>query len=261
MKRKIFITALAAALSTLPVSAGAATQQRLCQNLERRLDAVAAPSPATRTQLDHALRRARQDGCDGYSLSRGSICRGHTIRIQRLQARVADMNSGGYYRGERARLRSAIRANGCRSVGRPQPDRGGMVVRVERKPEPVLDASGNIPVPTARPMSPAEEYRAEYVTYAKSLRDAADLREWARLVQPHPIPADRRAVRVVGAKFLPDPNEEMNFERIARGDADPLNDVLVSVMSWIDQGIVSTAVAQESESAPQEDVIRTASAE
>ena len=107
-------------------------------------------------------------------------------------------------------------------------------------------------------MSPAEEYRAEYVGYARSLKEAADNRAWKRLTKAHPIPPERREVRIVGSKFLPDPNEEMEFDRIAKGNAGPFNSVLASVVAFIDQSVVSTAAAGESEEEAKGDRVQTA---
>ena len=42
------------------------------------------------------------------------------------------------------------------------------------------------------------------------------------LPEARPIPDDRKDVRVVGWKFLPDADEEMEFQRIARGEGDPV---------------------------------------
>ena len=42
------------------------------------------------------------------------------------------------------------------------------------------------------------------------------------LPEARPIPDNRKDVRVVGWKFLPDADEEMEFQRIARGEGDPV---------------------------------------
>ena len=44
----------------------------------------------------------------------------------------------------------------------------------------------------------------------------------AALPEARPIPDDRKDVRVVGWKFLPDADEEMEFQRIAHGEGDPV---------------------------------------
>ena len=44
----------------------------------------------------------------------------------------------------------------------------------------------------------------------------------AALPEARPIPDDRKDVRVVGWKFRPDADEEMEFQRIARGEGDPV---------------------------------------
>ena len=44
----------------------------------------------------------------------------------------------------------------------------------------------------------------------------------AALPEARPIPDNRKDVRVVGWKFLPDADEEMEFQRIARGEGDPV---------------------------------------
>ena len=42
------------------------------------------------------------------------------------------------------------------------------------------------------------------------------------LPEARPIPDNRKDVRVVGWKFLPDADEEMEFQRIAHGEGDPV---------------------------------------
>lgn len=52
--------------------------------------------------------------------------------------------------------------------------------------------------------------------------EAAAAFDGATLPEARPIPDSRRNVRVVGWKFLPEADEEMEFQRIARGDSDPI---------------------------------------
>ncbi|MEX0409223.1 hypothetical protein ABGN05_26625 [Aquibium sp. LZ166] len=63
----------------------------------------------------------------------------------------------------------------------------------------------------------------------------------------------------MGQKFLATPEEEFDFERIARSQTDPFNDALVSVVAWVGGSVPTTAVAQEGTG--EDDLQQLASAE
>ena len=93
----------------------------------------------------------------------------------------------------------------------------------------------------------------------RSMESTGDLQEWERISAPHPIPPARQNVRLVGQKFLATPEEEFDFERIARNQTDPFNDALVSVVAWVGGSVPTTAVAQEGTG--EDDLQQLASAE
>lgn len=243
------MTVLSLTMAFAPTGASAASNS-FCRQLENRLHSVAAPSrPAADARLSRALHMARVDGCDGgYVVGRNSHCRAHANRIRQLRDMAGSAVAARDQRATRARIKAALRANECYAPRNSQPvERVARVVRVDPSANPVRDVAGNIPVPSPRPLSPAEAYRAEYVAYGKSLDAAAALRIYAQLAEPRDLTPGQRDIRVVGGKFLPEPNEDMEFQRIAMGRSNPANDVVASVLRWVESGFVTSAVAEEIE--------------
>jgi hypothetical protein len=218
--RRAIAFILPAVLAFLPLSTNTADAASICQQIERRLVAV--------TQTHESGGRERFD---------------RAVRLSRLERFPA--RSSGFARGdadrERARLTAALRADGC--VG-GQMDRGQVMARDTLGPA-IRTMDGSIPVPLPRPASPAEIRQARYVEHGESRLAALDLARAEELARPRAIPASRREIRVVGGRFLAQPDENMNFVAIATGSASPANQVLGGLLAVMDVGIVSSAVAAE----------------
>ncbi len=235
---------LPAALLAAP---GTADASSICRMLEQRIAAVsAAPRVDVRSQLDRAIGQSRAAGCgaSGYASPRDHHCRAHAMRIDRL--RHAGSERAGLSRSdvrrETLRLQAAQRANDC--FGRPAP-RSERVASAGRVGAPVRTMDGTIPVPLPRPASPSEIYQAGYVAHGESRVAAVAMERARELAQARPVPADRQSVRVVGGKFLPDPNEEMDFMAIATRSDNPANEFVASMFSTIEGYVVSGAIAAE----------------
>jgi len=244
--RRALAFVLPAVLAFLPLSTNTADAASICQQIERRLVAVTqTPEAGGRERFDRAIRQSRAAGCGprGFASPRDAHCRVHAQRIHDLQRFVA--RSTGFARNdagrERARLTAALRANGC--VG-GQIERGQVTARDTLGPA-IRTMDGSIPVPLPRPASPAEIRQARYVEHGASRLAALDLARAEELARPRAIPASRHGIRVVGGRFLAQPDEDMNFVAIATGSASPANQVLGGLLAVMDVGIVSSAVAAE----------------
>lgn len=254
MKTPIALSMTVLSLTMAIGSTGAsAASGSFCRQLENRLHVVAAPSrSAIDNRLSRAVQMARADGCDagGFTVGRNTECRAHVNRIQRLRDMAGSATRSNERAATRTQIKAALRANGCyepreRKYEPRERKPVERVVRLEPSANPVRDVAGNIPVPSPRPLSPAEAYRAQYVAYGRSLDTAADLLAYARLVEPRPLTPGQRNIRVVGGKFLPEQNDEMEFQRVAMGRSNPANDALASVLGWLKGGFVTSAVAEE----------------
>lgn len=243
-----------AVLALLPMSPAFSEAASVCRQIEQRL-AAAAPQPRRDTKaLDRAVRQSRAAGCGprGFASPHDTHCRIHAQRIHDLQsfAFVPTDTGRDRLRRERARLTAALRVNGC--IGR-QPVRNrtveatgrGHVVTIGRPGLPIRSVDGSIPVPTPRPASPGEVYQARYVEHGNSRIAALDIARAQELARPRPISPNRQAVRVVGGRFLPEPDSEMDFTTIAYGGASPANGILAGLLAAIESTIVSNAVASE----------------
>jgi hypothetical protein len=238
---------LPAALLLAPGAVGTADASSICRMLEQRIAAVAAaPRAGGRAKLERAVARSRADGCgaSGYASPRDHHCRAHADRIDRL--RNAGASSAGLSRSdvrrETQRLKAAQRANACFDGPAAAT---GRVASADRTGTPIRTIDGTIPVPLPRPASPSEIYQAGYVEHGESRVAAQSLERARELARARDVPADRLAVRVVGGKFLPDPNEEMDFMAIATTSDNPANEVLGQVLATIEGYVVSGAVAAE----------------
>lgn len=243
-----------ALLAFAPLSAAASEATSLCRQIEQRL-AAAAPQPRQDTKaLDRAVRQSRAAGCGpmGFSSPHDTHCRVHAQRIHDLQSFAFVPGDFGRdrLRRERARLTAALRVNGC--IGR-QPARNqmvetagrGQVATLNRVGAPILTVDGSTPVPTPRPSSPAEVYHARYVELGKSRIAALDIARGEELARPRPISPEREAVRVVGGRFLAEPDGEMDFRAIAYRGENPANGMLAGLLAVIEGIVVSSAVAAE----------------
>lgn len=243
-----------ALLALAPLSAAASEAASVCRQIEQRL-AAAAPQPRQDTKaLDRAVRQSRAAGCGpmGFSSPHDTHCRVHAQRIHDLQsfAFVPGDSGRDRLRRERARLTAALRVNGC--MGR-QPARNQMVETAGRRQvatlnrigAPILTVDGSIPVPTPRPASPAEIYKARYVELANSRIAALDIARAEELARPRPISPERETVRVVGGRFLAEPDGEMKFKAIAYRSESPANGMLAGLLAVIGGVFVSSAVAAE----------------
>ncbi|WP_187970260.1 hypothetical protein [Aquibium microcysteis] len=230
-----------ALLALLPLSTTASEAGSLCRQIEHRLAAVSAVPHRAQDGLARAVRLSRQAGCgpNGFASPRDTHCRAHASRIQALR-------SSGFAPGdaarERSRLKAALRANGCQ---RQQVESPRQVVRV-KSPEPaVRTMDGTIPVPMPRPASPSEIYQANYVKHARTRMAAIDMARLEELAQPRAIPPSRQSIRIVGGRFLAQPDAETNFIAIATGSESAANEILGGVLAIIGDAIVSKAVAAE----------------
>lgn len=255
LRRLAVSVMLPAAMGMLVVTGAPAAAASVCSQLEQRLAAVSsAPRADTARRLTRAIRLAQADGCGTYASPRDGICRAHSNRISRLRHAVG--GGGSNVGHERMRLEAALRGNGC--VGQ-KPGSSVRTAAVSTRPAavdrigvPLRTMDGSIPTPTPRPASPGEiyqaqleNYQAQYVEHGRSLQHAADLKRARVLAEVRPVPAERGQVRVVGGKFLPDPNEEMDFMTIATTSGNPVNEVLGSMLAAIEGTIVQRAVAAE----------------
>jgi hypothetical protein len=117
--------------------------------------------------------------------------------------------------------------------------------KIDRAGPPVLTTEGAIPVPLPRPASPAEIDQARYVEFGRSRQAALDLARVEELARPRMISPARRDIRVVGGRFLAQPDEAMDFMAVATGSENPANEILSSLLAVIEGAIVSSAVAAE----------------
>jgi hypothetical protein len=239
-KRRTAAIVLPALLAFLPLSTAASQAGSICHQIEHRLAAVSASPRQGPDRLARAVQLSRAAGCGarGFASPHDTHCRVHARRIRDLQSSGLAPTDPAR---EHGRLMAALRANGCQ--GRePEPRR---VAKVERAAPAIRTVDGTIPVPLPRPMSPAEIYQTTYVQHGKSRLAAIDLARLEELARPRAIPASRRTVRVVGGRFLAQPDEETNFMAIATGSDNPANELLGGVLAVISEAIVSKAVAAE----------------
>lgn len=251
---RAFAFVVPALLAVLPLSTAVAEASSVCRQVEQRL-AAATPAPRQdRGALDRAVRQSRAAGCGptGFASPHDTHCRAHAQRIHDLQsfAFVRGDTSRDRLRLERARLTAALRVNGC--IGQ-QPARNRMVETPVRRQvalqdrigSPILTVDGSIPVPTPRPASPAEVYKARYVELANSRIAALDIARARELAQPRPISPEREAVRVVGGRFLPEPDGRMDFAAIAYRSESPANGMLAGLLAAMKGTFVTSAIASE----------------
>lgn len=230
-----------ALLAVLPSSTTASQAGSICRQIEHRLAAVSASPRQGQDRLARAVRLSREAGCgpNGFAAPRDTHCRVHAARIH-------DHRSAGFAPAdaarERGRLEASLQVHGCHGQQRKPPRQ---MVRIDR-PEPAIRTlDGTIPVPTPRPATPSEIYQASYVQNGESRRAAIDGARLEELARPRAIPASRQAVRVVGGRFLAQPDEETNFVVIATGSDSAANELLGGVLAVIGNAIVSKAVAAE----------------
>jgi hypothetical protein len=239
--RRAIAVVVPALLAFLPLSTAASQAGSICRQIEHRLAAVSASPRQAPDRLARAVRLSQQAGCgpSGFASPRDTHCRVHARRIQ-------DLRSTGFAPAdaarERGRLKAALRVNGCHGQQQKRPRQ---VVEVDR-PEPAIRTmDGTIPVPLPRPMSPAEIYQTNYVQHGESRLAAIDEARLEVLARPRAIPANRQAVRVVGGRFLAQPDEETNFVAIATGSDSAANEILGGFLAVIGDAIITKAVAAE----------------
>lgn len=225
-------------LAILPLSTARSEAGSSCRRIEHRSAALAAPQRQDSGLLARAVRQSRAAGCgpQGFASPHDTHCRAHARRIQELQA--AGFAPGGRDRG---RILAAPQAGGCQ--GREATPR--RVARADRAEPAIRAMDGTIPVPLPRPMSPAEIYQTNYVQHGRSRIAAIDLARLERLSRPRDIPADRQAVRVVGGRFLAQPDQHMDFAAISTASDNVANELLGDVLAVIGDAIVPRAVAAE----------------
>lgn len=230
-----------AVLSLLPLATTASHAGSICRQIEHRLAAVSASPHRGQVGLDHAVRLSQEAGCGprGFASPRDTHCRVHAGRIEALRSGGLAPNDADR---ERGRLNAALRANGCQGTQR---EGRRDVARADPPVPAIRTMDGTIPVPLPRPASPAEMYQASYVQHGRSRLAAIDLARLDELSRPHAIPASRRAVRVVGGRFLAQPDEEMNFTAVATGSDSPANVFLAGVLAVVGDALVTKAVAAE----------------
>ena len=246
---RAFAFVLPVALAVLPIATATSEAASICRQIQHQLAAAAPPPRRDAKALDRAVRESRAAGCGptGFASTHDTHCRVHAHRIHDLQSFAfvpTDTGRDGLRR-ERARLTAALRANGC--VGQPTARKQVVerVVKSDRAGSPILTVDGSIPVPTPRPASPAELYQARYVEHSNSRVAALDIARAQELVRPRAISPDRQAVRVVGGRFLAEPDGEMDFMVIAYSSESPANGILAGLLAAIEGTIVSSAVAAE----------------
>ena len=245
---------LPATFAILPVATATAEASSICRQIQHQLASVAQMPRQDAKRLDRAVRDSRKAGCGptGFASTHDTHCRIHAQRIHDLQrfAFVPAGSARGDARREHARLTSALRVNGCvgRQAGREQvaarADRK-RVMEIDRVGAPVLTVEGSIPIPSPRPATTAEINQLRYVEHGESRIAALDLLRGEELARPREMSPARRDVRVVGGKFLPELNGEMNFMAIATRADSPANGILGSLLAVIEGTIVSSAVAAE----------------
>ncbi|RST87927.1 hypothetical protein EJC49_02860 [Aquibium carbonis] len=236
------------ALAVMPATTSASAASGICQSIEARLASVAAAPRHDTSRLDRAVRQSRAAGCGptGSASPHDTHCRVHAQRIHDLRHSSAGATgrAGNELRRERARLTSALRVNGCMERSAPRAVQR-QAARPARVDAPVLTADGSIPVPTPRPPSEAEIYQARYVELAASRQAALDLARMEELARSRTMPAWRQDVRVVGGRFLAEPDSGMDFATIAARSESPANEILVSLLAVLKGTLVSSAIAAE----------------
>lgn len=243
-----FAVVLPAALATVPATTMVSAAGGICSQLQGRLAAVTQAPRQDTSRLDRAVRQSRAAGCGstGVASPHDTHCRSHAQRIddlRRFSSRPAG-HAGNDLRRERARLASALRVNGC--VGQPANRTAErQVMTPDRLAPAILSVDGSIPVPSPRPASAAEILQARYVELGVSRQAALDLARIEELARPRGIPLSRLEVRVVGGRFLAEPDFEMDFVAIATKSGSRANGILVTLLDVISGTIVSTAIAAE----------------
>jgi len=243
----MFVTKSAAVfiLSTLALGSAAApafaNHGGFCERIETKLSAQ-APSGNSVESLEHELRRsisrAAEDGCDPYGGMMGNAhCAAHVVQIR---AQVSEI--------QRAELRGPDNADALREMydgancGQRQAPH---VVHVGDEVD--LVRGRVLQIAPEEAVSTSEPDAARFASLGDpdiETAPAPDATLQTSSIQPIPvapvplaeavsIPADRRNVRVIGSRFLPDAESNRAFETIATSELDLPNSVFNRVVAWL----------------------------
>jgi hypothetical protein len=245
----LFSLAIAGLFAALPASA---TGMRCAAELEGNVLRVVQVGPSARDaasiRFDRLAFRAQEAGCDPYAAGawQGRTCE---LLLGQLAALRDRLDAGAAQRPWR---RANCFEGAAVAVGQDNPR---LVRHVVRTAPEAWDMAGPIPVPTPRPEESAARTAAanDFADIpgagapAPARSDAVDATPAVDLTAARAIPADRRNVRVVGGRFLPDPDEEIDFHRMSQQNEPPLNEALNTVIDFL--GPTEAVAAERTQSA------------
>jgi hypothetical protein len=225
-------------LSSLAVASAAesafANHGGFCERIEAKLSAPSIDSiELLERDLRRAINRAADDGCDPFGGMMGDIhCAAHVAQIREQVAEI-----------ERAELRGPDNADALRAMyesancaGREhrhvvrlgdKPDLvRGSVITIEPEAEPASARFASLDAPVVD-LAPDTSVKTSGISPAPLVHVASE---------PTPIPDERRNVRVIGARFLPDAQSAREFRTIATSHLDVPNTMFNRVLAWIGFG-------------------------
>ena len=266
----MFGTKSAAALifSTLAFGSAAApafaNHGGFCERIEMKLSAQ-IPSGSSVEELEQALRRsisrAAEDGCDPYGGMMGNAhCAAHVVQIRAQVSEIQRAELGGPDTAEA--LREMYDGANCgQRLARHVVRLGDEVELVRGR---VLQVEPDDSVPTAEPAAARfaslgdadiESAPAPDSTLRTSSIEPTPVMP-TPLAEAVPIPENRRNVRVIGSRFLPDAESNRAFKTIATSDVDLPNSVFNRVVAWL--GLDSADALAENETADTQPTVAVA---
>jgi hypothetical protein len=233
----LFLSSLAVAGAAAPAFAN---HGGFCERIEAKLSAPSIDAiELLERDLRRAINRAADDGCDPFGGMMGNAhCAAHVMQIREQVAEI-----------ERAELHGADDAVALSEMYQSANCAGRAhrhVVRLGDEPDLARGSVVSI--------APAEEAAVEPDAARFASLDATvepepdmDLRTASIPAvrptpivhvasEPAPIPDDRRNVRVIGSRFLPDAESAREFRTIATSHLDMPNTLFNRVLAWIGVG-------------------------